>query len=171
MISVCSLHSCFVLSLDKEMWRGKRNLKHGSHFSGASGLVGESEFLTPMNVRTVKDLWYLNTDCDGSEDLQFKSWGFSWGLEDSRNFSQEVGPELVRCRICRNGAGGVESAPNKEHNVSEDTKGCSWDDGISLGKWRNGEWEVRFTGHRTPTEVLNFGGTVSFLTEPRKGTL
>lgn len=61
-----------MLSLDKEMRIYKRNLKPDSHFSGASSLVGESEFLTPINVTAAEDHGYLNTEGDGSEDLQFK---------------------------------------------------------------------------------------------------
>ena len=61
-----------MLSLDKEMRIYKRNLKPDSHFSGSSGLVGESEFLTPINVRAAEDHGYLNTEGDGSADLQFK---------------------------------------------------------------------------------------------------
>ena len=67
-----SLHTSFVLSLDKEKRIYKRNLKPNSHFSGASSLVGESEFLTPINVIAAEDHGYLNTEGDGSEDLQFK---------------------------------------------------------------------------------------------------
>lgn len=66
-----------MLSPDKETWGYRRNLKHGSHFSGASDLARESELLTPTNLRAAEDSSSLSTEWDGSEDFRL-SWG-RWG--------------------------------------------------------------------------------------------